>query len=137
VAGAVGLNTKRGDSISVSQLPFAKTTTAATKAAGGTSKMIGYAKYGVIGLGALLFLFFTTRALRKREKETFAQPTWLSELETPRPLAALAGGGEAQTEIRQLASTGPTSVPRRQVEQLVEREPDRVAQQVRAWMSED
>jgi flagellar M-ring protein FliF len=136
VAGAVGLNPKRGDSISISQLPFAKTTTTAP-AAGGTSKMIGYAKYGVIGLGALLFLFFTTRALRRREKETFAQPTWLSELETPRPLAALAGGSEAQTEIRQLASSGPASVPRRQVEQLVEREPDRVAQQVRAWMSED
>ncbi len=135
VAGAVGLNAKRGDLISVSQLPFAKTPTTAPTAAG-TSKMIGYAKYGLIGLGALLFLFFTTRALRRREKETFAQPTWLSELEVPRPLAALAGG-EAQTEIRQLSSAGPSSVPKRQVEQLVEREPDRVAQQVRAWMSED
>jgi len=57
----------------------------------------------------------------------------------PRPIAALGGGGaaEAPTEIRQLGSSGPASVPRRQVEQLVEREPDRVAQQVRAWMSED
>jgi flagellar M-ring protein FliF len=135
VAGAVGLNAKRGDTITVSQLPFAKAPTT-TPAARGTSKMIGYAKYGVIGLGALLFLFFTTRAVRRREKETFAQPTWLSELETPRPLAALTGG-EAQTEIRQIASTGPASVPKRQVEALVEREPDRVAQQVRAWMSED
>jgi flagellar M-ring protein FliF len=136
VAGAVGLNTKRGDTISLSQLPFVKTTTT-TPAAGGTSKMIGYAKYGVIGLGALLFLFFTTRALKRREKETFASPTWLTELQTPRPLAALSGGGEAPTEIRQLGSNGPGSVPKRQVEQLVEREPDRVAQQVRAWMSED
>jgi flagellar M-ring protein FliF len=138
VAGAVGLNAKRGDQITMSQLAFAKPT-AATPATGGASKMIGYAKYAVIGLGALLFLFFTTRALRRREKETFAQPTWLSELEMPRPLAALAGGAgaEAQTEIRQLASSGPTSLPKRQVEQLVEREPDRVAQQVRAWMSED
>jgi flagellar M-ring protein FliF len=136
VAGAVGLNTKRGDQITVSQLPFVKTTTK-TPAAGGPSKMIGYAKYGVIGLGALLFLFFTTRALRRREKETFAQPTWLTELETPRPLAALAGGGEAATEIRQLSAAGAARAPKRQVEQLVEREPDRVAQQVRAWMSED
>jgi flagellar M-ring protein FliF len=138
VAAAVGLNPKRGDLITVSQLPFAKTATTSPKAAAaGTSKMIGYAKYGVIGLGALLFLFFTTRALRRREKETFPQPTWLSELEMPRPLAALAGGGEAPTEIRQLSSSPPSSAPRRQVEQLVEREPDRVAQQVRAWMSED
>ncbi len=136
VSGAVGLNAKRGDTIAVSQLPFVKTPTA-TPAAGGTNKMIGYAKYGVIGLGALLFLFFTTRALKRREKETFAQPTWLSELATPRPLAALGGGGEAPTEIRQLGSAGGGSIPKRQVEQLVEREPDRVAQQVRAWMSED
>jgi flagellar M-ring protein FliF len=136
VAGAVGLNSKRGDLITVSQLPFVKATT--TKAtASGPSSMIGYAKYGVIGLGALLFLFFTARALKRREKETFASPTWLTELQTPRPLAALAGG-EAATEIRQLGgSAGPASVPKRQVEQLVEREPDRVAQQVRAWMSED
>ena len=31
----------------------------------------------------------------------------------------------------------PVNVPKRQVEELVERDPDRVAQQVRAWMSED
>src|SRR6202012_4333292 len=40
-AGAVGLNAKRGDSITVSQLPFVKTTTT-TPAEAGTSKMIGY-----------------------------------------------------------------------------------------------
>jgi flagellar M-ring protein FliF len=136
VAGAVGLNTKRGDSLAVSQLAFAKPTTT-TAAAASTSKMIGYAKYAVIGLGALLFLFFMTRMLRRREKETFGQPTWLRELETPRRLAALEGpGGEQPTEVRQLR-TSAAALPKRQVEQLVEREPDRVAQQVRAWMSED
>jgi flagellar M-ring protein FliF len=77
-----------------------------------------------------------TRMLRRREKETFGQPTWLRELETPRRLAALEGpGGEDPTEVRQLRT--PAALPKRQVEQLVEREPDRVAQQVRAWMSED
>ena len=39
------------------------------------------------------------------------------------------------TEVKRLMS--PVNVPRRQVEELVERDPDRVAQQVRAWMSED
>jgi flagellar M-ring protein FliF len=133
VSGAVGLNAKRGDSITVSQLPFVKTP-ATTPAAGGANKMIGYAKYGVIGLGALLFLFFTTRALKRREKETFASPTWLTELQTPRPLAALSGS-ETVTEARQLASA--PAAPKRQVEQLVDRDPDRVAQQVRAWMQDD
>ncbi|HEV3389203.1 MAG TPA: flagellar basal-body MS-ring/collar protein FliF [Solirubrobacteraceae bacterium] len=134
VAGAVGLNAKRGDSLSVSQIAFAKP--AAAPAPASTTKMIGYAKYAIIGLGALLFLFFMRRNLRRREKETFAgQPTWLRELDAPRPLTALVSGDEPPTEVKRLRS--PVNVPKRQVEELVERDPDRVAQQVRAWMSED
>jgi flagellar M-ring protein FliF len=136
VAGAVGLNAKRGDSLSISQIAFAKpTSTTATPA--GTTKMLGYAKYGVIGLGALLFLFFMRRNLKRREREVFSgQPTWLRELETPRPLAALASGGDDEpNDIKRLRS--PVNVPKRQVEELIDRDPDRVAQQVRAWMTED
>jgi flagellar M-ring protein FliF len=137
VAGAVGLNPKRGDTLSVSQISFTKTPAATTSTAGASSKMMGYAKYAVIGIGALLFLFFMRRNLKRRERETFeGQPTWLRELATPRPLAALGSGGdEPATEVKRLRS--PVNVPKRQVEELVERDPDRVAQQVRAWMSED
>jgi flagellar M-ring protein FliF len=134
VAGAVGLNAKRGDTLSVSQIAFAKP--AAAPAPASSTKMIGYAKYALIGFGALLFLFFMRRSIKRRERETFTgQPTWLRELETPRPLAALVSGDEPQTEVKRLRS--PVNVPKRQVEELVERDPDRVAQQVRAWMSED
>jgi flagellar M-ring protein FliF len=136
VAGAVGLNAKRGDTLSVSQIAFAKPA-ATTASPSSPTKMLGYAKYGAIGLGALLFLFFMRRNLKRREREVFGgQPTWLRELETPRPLAALASGGDDEpTDIKRLRS--PVNVPKRQVEELVERDPDRVAQQVRAWMSED
>jgi len=134
VAGAVGLNTKRGDTLTVDQIAFAKP--AAAPAPTSSTKMIGYAKYALIGFGALMFLFFMRRSIRRREKETFTgQPTWLRELETPRPIAALASGDEPPTEVKRLRS--PVNVPKRQVEELVERDPDRVAQQVRAWMSED
>jgi flagellar M-ring protein FliF len=134
VAAAVGLNPKRGDSLSVQQIAFAKP--AATPAPASSTKMIGYAKYALIGFGALVFLFFMRRSIKKREKEGFTgQPTWLRELETPRPLAALVSGDDPQTEIKRLRA--PVNVPKRQVEELVERDPDRVAQQVRAWMSED
>jgi flagellar M-ring protein FliF len=136
VAGAVGLNAKRGDILSVSQIAFAKPATT-TASPSSPTKMLGYAKYGAVGLGALLFLFFMRRNLKRREREVFAgQPTWLRELETPRPLAALASGAdEDPTAVKRLRS--PVNVPKRQVEELVERDPDRVAQQVRAWMSED
>ncbi len=134
VAGAVGLNAKRGDLISISQIAFAKAPAATVPAS--SAKMLGYAKYAIIGLGSILFLFFTTRMLRRREKEAFSgQPTWLRELETPRPLAALGAGDDPLTEVKRLQS--PVNIPKRQVEELVERDPDRVAQQVRAWMSED
>jgi flagellar M-ring protein FliF len=136
VAGAVGLNAKRGDSLSVSQIAFAKPAST-TASPSSPTKMLGYAKYGVIGLGALLFLFFMRRNIKRREREVFGgQPTWLRELETPRPLAALAAGVDDEpADIKRLRS--PVNVPKRQVEELVERDPDRVAQQVRAWMGED
>ena len=136
VAGAVGLNAKRGDSLSISQIAFAKPATT-TASPSSPTKMLGYAKYAVVAIGALLFLFFMRRNLKRREREVFAgQPTWLRELETPRPLAALASGVDDEpTEVKRLRS--PINVPKRQVEELVERDPDRVAQQVRAWMNED
>jgi flagellar M-ring protein FliF len=143
VANAVGLNAKRGDTLSVGQLAFAKTP-AVTPPAAGPASMMKYAKYGAAGLGSLIFLVFAGRMLRRREREAFAgQPTWLRELETPRTLASLEagqpGGGavvaNAPTEIQALRS--PVNVARRQVEDLVERDPERVAQQVRQWMGEE
>jgi flagellar M-ring protein FliF len=136
VAGAVGINAKRGDTLSISQIAFAKPA-ATTASPSSPTKMLGYAKYALVGLGALIFLFFMRRNIKRREREVFGgQPTWLRELETPRPLAALASGADEEpTDIKRLRS--PVNVPKRQVEELVERDPDRVAQQVRAWMSED
>ena len=97
--------------------------------------MLGYAKYALVGLGALLFLFFIARLLKRRENESFAgKPTWLRELESPRPLAALEA---AESHPTRSLSCSPVNVAKRQVEDLVERDPDRVAQQVRAWMAED
>jgi flagellar M-ring protein FliF len=142
VANAVALNTKRGDTLSVGQLAFAKTP-AVTPPAAGTASMMKYAKYGAAGLGSLIFLVFAGRMLRRREREAFAgQPTWLRELETPRSLASLEagqqGGGLVNAEPTEImALKSPVNVARRQVEDLVERDPERVAQQVRAWMGEE
>jgi flagellar M-ring protein FliF len=138
VAAAVGLNKSRGDTLSVSQVAFAKPPAAATPSA--PVKMIGYAKYVLVGIGALLFLFFMSRMLGRREQEQFAgQPTWVRELESPRSLASVEAAqlepGDQPTRIMQLRP--PVNVAKKQVEDLVEREPDRVAAQVRAWMAED
>jgi flagellar M-ring protein FliF len=133
VTNAVGLDPKRGDTLSFGQVAFTKTPLVP---AGKPSNMLGYAKYGAVGVGALVFLFFITRLLRRRENESFAgHPTWVRELESPRPLAALAPADDQPTRVMQLST--PVNVAKRQIEDLVERDPDRVAQQVRAWMAED
>src|SRR3984957_9890870 len=63
ITNAAGIQTKRGDTISIGQVAFAKPT---TSAASSTSSMLGYAKYALLGIGALLFLFFTPHSLRVR-----------------------------------------------------------------------
>ncbi len=142
VAAAVGLNPKRGDTITTGSMTFAKVAVPAT--ATSTTKMVGYAKYALVGLGTIMFLFFVTRMVRRREREALmGEPTWLRELDVPRSLPALEGSGAgalmAGDQPTQVIPTlqSPVNVARRQVEELVDRDADRVAQQVRAWMAED
>lgn len=140
VEAAVGYNAKRGDIISIGSLPFAKISAPAASTAT-SSGMMGKVKYVILGLGAFGFLFFMSRMLRKREGEQFGgEPTWLRELEQPRSLAEI----EAQSQMVDL--DGPTmvarlrppvNVARQQVEELVDRDPERVASQIRQWMTED
>jgi len=141
ITNAAGIQTKRGDTISIGQVAFAKTSTTAAAAS-----PLADAKYALLGLGAIIFLFFTTRSLRKRESETIDEPVWLRELEAPMRLSEL----ERETAPRQvpaMAGVAPSNGAggqdaeggdsiRRQVEQLVDNNPDRVAQQLRSWMQE-
>jgi flagellar M-ring protein FliF len=142
VSNAAGIQSKRGDTISIGQMTFAKPV--AATAAGPAGGMLGYAKYALIGIASAAFLFFTTRALRRREQESVdEQPVWLRELELPVRLSELereVPQRPSETPQPALAATGANggTVPvRRQVEQLATNNPDRVAQQVRNWMQED
>ena len=63
-------------------------------------------------------------------------PTWLSEIEGPRPLAEL----ERTTSAAPAAPRSPrqsVAADARRVDSLVQEQPERVAQQLRAWISED
>jgi flagellar M-ring protein FliF len=132
VAAAAGIDPKRGDTITQSVVSFAK-----PKAAPGPAGLpvpagfMAPLKYAGIGLASILFLFFVTRALRKREQEAIPMPTWLSEIEGPRPLAEL----ERSTSPTPAAIAAESSGS--QVDSLVRDQPERVAQQLRAWISED
>jgi flagellar M-ring protein FliF len=132
VAAAAGIDPKRGDTITQSTIAFTK-----PKAAPGPAGLpvppafMAPLKYAGIGLASILFLFFVTRALRKREQEAIPMPTWLSEIEGPRPLAEL----ERSTTHTPTAIAAETNGS--QVDSLVREQPERVAQQLRAWISED
>jgi flagellar M-ring protein FliF len=137
VERAAGIDDARGDVFEATQLAFAKPP-AEPKAGPVPTSMLGPLKWVGLGLATLVFMFFMARSLRKREGEALASPSWLTEIEQPVPLSQL----EAPTLS---VPQHPTVVlpPREQdqagqaLEQLMDREPDRVASQVRAWMSED
>ena len=80
-----------------------------------------------------------TRALRKREGESLAEPAWLTQIEEPVSLAEL----EQQTQVMPASVPSITLPPRvpdanlHALDQLMEREPERVAAQVKQWMSQD
>jgi len=137
VENTVGFVPKR-DSISINSVTFPKV---APVTASSSSSPLGDIKYVLVGLGSLVFLLLISRMLRKRETDNFAgRPTWLRELELPRPLSEL----EAQTHMVDLDSPAvvarlrsPVNMARQQVEELVDRDPERVASQIRQWMTED
>jgi flagellar M-ring protein FliF len=131
VAAAAGIDPKRGDTITQSTIAFTK-----PKAAPGPAGLpvppafVAPLKYAGIGLASILFLFFVTRALRRREEEALPMPKWLSEVEGPRPLAELERStGPVPAAVAAAETNG--------VDSLVRDQPERVAQQLRAWISED
>jgi flagellar M-ring protein FliF len=139
VSSAAGIDTKRGDTMQAAQVPFAKVE--APKAGPVPTSLFGPLKWVGIGLASLLFLFFMGRHLRKREGEALPTPAWLTQIEEPVSLAHL----EQQTQVMPQHPQPPTiTLPPRApdanlqaIDQLMEREPERVAAQVKQWMSQD
>jgi flagellar M-ring protein FliF len=137
IKGASGFDAKRGDVFQASQIPFAKAP-APAKAGPVPVTLLGPLKWVGLGLATLLFMFFMSRQLKRREGEALASPSWLNEIEQPVSLAELESPRPRMPER-------PTMVlpPREQdrsaqaLEQLMEREPERVAAQVRQWMAAD
>jgi flagellar M-ring protein FliF len=138
VSSAAGIDTARGDAMQAAQVPFAKVET--PKAGPVPTTLLGPLKWVGIGIASLLFLFFMSRSLRKREGEALATPAWLTQIEEPVSLAEL----EQQTQIMAPAAPPTITLPPRTpdanlqaLDQLMEREPERVAAQVKNWMSQD
>jgi flagellar M-ring protein FliF len=133
VAGAAGLQPKRGDTITRAVVAFPKTVT--PKAGPVPVGLLGPIKLGLLGLGALLFAFFTWRFLRRREGEALTEPAWLREITEPVRLSELEAGAPTAEMVTLPPRNKDESLLK--LDQLMDREPDRVAAQVRTWMNED
>jgi flagellar M-ring protein FliF len=143
LSSAAGLQKPRGDTFNVSTLPFAKPTTVTPKsglpippAFAGILKAVG------AGFGALLFLFFVTRHLRRRERETLAdEPSWLRQLEAQRPTLQLpnapVGMGAMGTSGEVMPAISTDDPRRQQLDTIIHEEPERVAAHLRQWITED
>ena len=137
VATAAGVQTARGDTITATQMAFAKPAT--PKAGPVPTTMLGPLKWVGLGLASLLFLFFMARGMRKREAENLGTPAWITEIEEPVSLAALEArtGYDLTNASTQMLPPRVPDASLHQLDQLMEREPERVAAQVKAWMAED
>lgn len=139
VSSAAGLNTTRGDTLAVTQGLSFTPQAAAPKAGPIPAAFSGILKGVGIGLGALMFLFFVTRHLRKRERgELIDEPSWLRSLEAAQPKAELMPmptfGNEAGASDVSIATADPR---RQQLDNIIHDEPERVAAHLRQWVTED
>ncbi len=148
ISSAAGVQKARGDTLAVSQIAFAKQPIAAAPAAGGplAGGMMATVKTGLLALAALLFLFFVSRHLRKRQTGAFTEePSWLRQLGEPSgPTLLNAGRQDAQQEAldqfnaqeaaRKVFANDPRAIA---LEEIVAREPEKIAQHLRTWITEE
>jgi flagellar M-ring protein FliF len=140
IGSAAGLQiAARKDTLNVTEgLSFAPQAGTTTKSGPIPAAFSGILKGVGIGLGALLFLFFVTRHLRKRERgELIDEPSWLKSLEASQP-KQLMPMPEFANETAATDVVIATSDPRRQqLDNIIHDEPERVAAHLRQWITED
>jgi flagellar M-ring protein FliF len=141
LGSAAGLQiAARKDTLSITQgLSFTPQPAATTKSGPIPAAFSGILKGVGIGLGALLFLFFVTRHLRKRERgELIDEPSWLRSLEASQPkqlmpMPEFPADATGATDVI-IATADPR---RQQLDHIIHDEPERVAAHLRQWVTED
>lgn len=152
VANAAGVQTSRGDTVQVSTMPFDQTQAKANAkalAAAAKSKsmnsLINYGKTGVLAVILLAVVFlFMRKAKKARGQSSFMTTSERLELEESRRMLALVS---AQDQTGSQLSSGLSPSGQNQLEMqrpaldaqigdLVERQPEEVAQLLRGWLAD-
>jgi flagellar M-ring protein FliF len=144
VAGSAGVDTARGDTMTVTTVPFAPIANPKAPLPITPTGVLGMLKYVLAGLAALVFLFLASKSLRRREAADLSEPKWLSEIEAPRPLSELvaaleagntAGEGAGALGSGEQGALGSGS-SQEQLAAVAAQDPERLARQLRQWMTE-
>jgi flagellar M-ring protein FliF len=150
VGNAVGLDTTRGDAITVASMPFdtsaakqAAADLAAAKAADQQAQMWSLIKTGGIGLGVLLVILLVwLRSRRRGEVDEEYEPLELSD-EMLAELDRLRVSSVREEAFRSPVDTAALEAEaadrqrvRGEISQMVSERPDEVAAMLRGWLSE-
>src|SRR4051794_7977027 len=151
VGNAVGLDTTRGDAITVASMPFdtsaakqAAAEIAAAKKADAQAQMMSLVKTGAIGLGiVLLVLLVWLRSRRRGEIEEEYEPLELSDdmlheldrLRIQSTREETAAMSAIDREAMELEAAERQRV-RGEISAMVSERPDEVAAMLRGWLSE-
>lgn len=152
VAAAVGLDEARGDSVAVTRVPFPEGADAPAMAESGTDLMTMVSQVGSV---LVLLVVATTLLLMSRRRDGGVEELPAGAADGS-ALVAAAGGELEQArervlvaEAREVGALGggaPAAVPaaigvaddgaRREVEQLVDRQPEEIANLLRGWLAD-
>jgi flagellar M-ring protein FliF len=148
VGNAVGLDTTRGDAITVASMPFDTTASkqaaadlAAAKAAESSAQMWSMIKTGGIAAGiALVVLLVWLRSRRQEEIEEDYEPLELTDdmLAELDRLRVASSREEPAVDNRQLElEAAERQKVRTDISTMVSEKPDEVAAMLRGWLSEN
>jgi flagellar M-ring protein FliF len=148
IGNAVGLDTARGDAITVAAMPFDTTAAKqaqaeidAAKKADQQAQMWSLIRTGAIGLGILLVILVVwLRSRRSREDDEEYEPLeldddMLAELERLRVSSTREERPEIDTAALELEAAERARV-RTEISSMVAEKPDEVAAMLRGWLSE-
>jgi flagellar M-ring protein FliF len=147
IEAAVGFNAKRGDVVQVTPVPFSKAAAKAAKqqlsaaSGSGSGMMLDLVRNIVTLLIVALVLFFAWRAIKRAEanRVPLRVPLDLRELEAAdtRALEAVNSMPRlAESERRALAPAAAESGLEGELTDLIEQQPDEVAQTLRSWLAD-
>ncbi|GAA1907705.1 flagellar basal-body MS-ring/collar protein FliF [Lapillicoccus jejuensis] len=144
IASAVGYDTKRGDTMSLAQLPFDRSSEkaaaaelAAQTAADQQAQLMGYVKTGLpVLLLAVLLLVGWLRARKRAKAREEATEYVVGQLREEAALRAAMARDLADAAPARDRGVDEDEALRRELESLVEGQPEDVASLLRGWLVE-